>query len=267
MLSIVVVNFKNPALLRLCLKSLIRAVSSRLDYEIIVVDSMSTIQTRNVVSEEFKGVRLLPYQGNIGYTFGVNEGIRNARGDFFLILNPDIVPLENSIEKMVEYLKSHPDVGLLGPRLLNFDGTVQDSCFRFYTVWTILYRRTFLGYLPWGRKHLRNFSLKDSNLLTATDANWLMGSALMAGRKAVEKVGLMDEKLFLYFSEVDWARRFWENGYKVVYYPEAEMYHYHQRGSKGRFAALDLFLKKEARWHLKDAFGYFKKYWSKPWPV
>ena len=259
MLSIVIVNFKNPALLRLCLKSLVGTVSSGFEYEIIVVDSASSIQTRNVVLEEFKGVKLIPFKNNIGYTKGVNEGIRHGSGDYFLILNPDVVPLKNSIENMVQYLNENPQAGLIGPRLLNFDGTSQESCFKFYSPLTIVYRRTFLGYLPWAKKHLASFSLKNKDLSKPTTAHWLMGSALMIGRKVVDKVGLMDENLFLYLSEVDWARRIWENGYKVVYYPSARMYHYHRRGSKGKFDAFDI-IKKETRWHIADALKYFRKH-------
>jgi hypothetical protein len=147
MLSIIIVNYKNPPLLRLCLKSLVRTVSADLDYEVIVVDSQTSIETQNVVAEEFaplfKRITLLPYQENTGYTRGVNEGIRHSTGDYFLIVNPDIVVLKGSIEKLLGYLTAHPQVGLIGPQLLNFDGSRQDSCFRFVTPLTILYRRVF----------------------------------------------------------------------------------------------------------------------------
>lgn len=257
LLSILIINFKNPALLRLCLRSLERAVKSGLEYETLVVDINSTPETRNIVSEEFPRVRILPFSSNIGYTRSVNEGLKKTSGEFVLILNPDIVPLEGSIEKMIEHAKNHPEIGLLGPRLLNFDGSTQDSCFRFYTPLTVIYRRSFLGKLPFAKKSLNRFLMKDKNLDQTTEADWIMGSAIMASRKAAEKVGPMDEDLFLYMSDVDWAKRFWKNGYKVIYFPEARMYHYHRRGSKG--GVLDLLFKKEARWHLQDAIKYFLK--------
>lgn len=257
MLSIIIVNFKNPALLRLCLKSLERALGKDLKNEIIVVDVASSTPTKNVVREEFPSVRLLSFEKNIGYTKGVNEGIKKSSGEYILILNPDIVPLKGSVEKMMEYMKNRPEIGILGPRLLNFDGSPQHSCFRFYTPLTVLYRRSSLGKLPFAKKTLDRFLMKDKNLERPVEADWIMGSALMARSKAVEKTGLLNEELFLYMSDVDWAKRFWKNGYKVVYYPESQMYHYHRRGSKG--GALDLLLKKEARWHLRDAIKYFTK--------
>ena len=254
-LSILIINFKNPALLRLCLKSLQRSLSPKTEHEITVVDVASSTSTRNVVREEFSSVQLLPIEKNIGYTKGVNEGLKAASGEFMLILNPDVVPLKNSVENLLEYMKTHPDTGILGPRLLNFDGSPQASCFRFYTPFTVLYRRSFIGKMPFAGKTLDNFLMKDKDLNKTTETDWIMGSALMVSAKALKKVGLLNEDFFMYMSDVDWARRFWKNGYKVVYHPESQMYHYHRRSSKG--GMLDLLLKKEARWHLKDAIKYF----------
>lgn len=259
MLSIIIVNFKNPPLLRLCLKSLINTLDKDFSREIITVDISSTVETRNVISE-FPEVRPVCFNENIGYTRGVNEGIKNSKGDAFLILNADIIPLKNSIEEMYAYLKENNEkIGMIGPQLLNFDGSVQNSFFRFYGPLTIVYRRTFLGHLPWAKKELNRFLMAGHNRTEPSEVDWIMGSAIMASRHIADKVGLMDEELFLYMSEVDWAKRFWENGYKVAYFPQAQMYHYHRRGSKGKLDALDI-IKKETRWHIMDAIRYFKKH-------
>lgn len=260
MLSIIIVNYKNPPLLRLCLKSLVRTVSSDLDYEVVVVDSQTSVETQNVVLEEFtplfKRITLLPYRENTGYTRGVNEGIRYSTGDYFLILNPDIVVLEGSIEKLLEHLIAHPQIGLIGPQLLNFDGSRQDSCFRFVTPLTILYRRV----LPFTNRFVERYLMHDTDLSVPREVDWLMGSALMTSRRAIEDVGLMDERLFHYFNDVDWPKRFWENGYAVMYYPYAKMHHYHQRQSKGPFGIFDALFTRGTRWHIRDAFVYFAKH-------
>ena len=258
MLSIIVVNYKNPALLRLCLKSLEHTLSPKLNYEILVVDISSGIETQNVVLEEFPKVKLLPFKNNIGYTKGVNEGIKAGSGEYFLILNPDIVPLKDSIETLLDYMKKHKDIGLAGPQLLNFDGTPQQSCFGFYNAITIGYRR--VEYLPFKKRILRKFLLQGKDLSGVNSVDWLMGSALMARRDAIEKVGLMDEKFFLYFSDVDWAKRFWENGYKVVYYPLAKIYHYYKRVSKRNSWLVDAFINRQSQQHIKDGFRYLFKY-------
>ena len=258
MLSIIIVNFKKPALLRLCLKSLERVLSPGLEHEIIVSDVASTIETQNVVLEEFPKTKLLPFKENIGYTKGVNEGVRASSGEYFLILNPDVVPLSGAIETMLEYIKKNPDVGMLGPQLLNFDGTPQQSCFGFYNAITIGYRR--VGYLPFKNWALKKFILEGEDLSSIRSVDWLMGSALMTRRNAVNKVGLMDEKFFLYFSDVDWAKRFWENGYKVVFYPIAKIYHYHMRVSKKNLWLVDMLINRHSQWHIRDGFKYLFKW-------
>src|SRR3990167_4231273 len=202
MLSVVIVNYKNPALLRLCLRSLAKVISPSFRHEIIVVDIASDVETKQVVLE-FPSVRSVAFKQNIGYTRGVNEGIKAARGDAVFIANSDIIPLEGSLESMYAYLKDHHEIGMLGPKLLNFDGSRQQSCFRFYTPLTILYRRTFLGILPFAKKALGRFTMNDVNMSKTIDVDWLMGSALMTSKEAVKKIGLMDENLSLYFSEVD----------------------------------------------------------------
>lgn len=261
MLSVIIVNFKNPPLLRLALTTLARALGRTLAYEVIVVDSESTVETQNVVRHDCDGLFdrlvLVPYSRNTGYTRGVNEGLRRATGDYLLILNPDIVVLPGTLEAMMAYLDDHPSVGLLGPGLLNFDDTRQDSSFRFYTPLVMAARRMPL---PFTRRRVNRFLMRDTPLTEPTPADWLMGSALMTTRKALESVGLMDEQFFLYLSEVDWAWRFWENGYAVAYMPTVRMYHYHQRQSKGRFGILDVFLRRQTRWHVLDAIRYFTKH-------
>ena len=259
MTSIAIINYKNPALLRLCLSSLKRILSANFKHEILVVDIASIPETRNVV-KEFPEVKIAAFKENIGYTKGVNEGIKASSGDYVLALNPDIVPMAKSIEELTSYLAANTHIGLAGPRLLNFDGSIQNSAFRYYTPLTILCRRSPLGRTPFGKKILSKFVMTDNKLNEPSEVEWLMGSAILASRKAMNKVGLMDEKFFMYMSDVDWARRFWENGFKVVYYPFSEMYHYHKRSSKGRFGPLDIFLNKQSQWHLYDALRYFRKY-------
>ena len=261
MLSVIIVNFHDPALLRLSLRSLARVLRPELAHEVIVVDSESSPETRNVVRHDCAGLfprlLLVPFQENTGYTRGVNEGLRHAQGDVMLILNPDIIIMPDTLEAMMHYLSEHPDVGLLGPGLLNMDESRQNSCFRFYTPAMMAARR---ARFPGSRRLADQLVMKDAVLDGPTDVDWVMGSALMTTRRALDAVGLMDEKFFLYVSEVDWAWRFWENGLRVVYLPSVQMYHYHKRQSKGRFALFDIFFRPQSRWHAADAFRYFRKH-------
>jgi GT2 family glycosyltransferase len=164
---------------------------------------------------------------------------------------------------MVEYLADHKDIWMLGPQLLNFNGTIQESCFRFHKISTILLRRTFLGKTRWGQKELARFLMKDFDRQSAREIDWILGAALMVKRQALERVGLMDEQFFLYFEDTDWCRRFWKKGLKVVYFPEARMHHYHGRFSKKTSGLMDLFVNKYTWIHIFSAIKYFWKYRGK----
>ncbi|MDP3731039.1 MAG: glycosyltransferase family 2 protein [bacterium] len=260
-LSIIVVHYKNIELLKLCLKSIRDCLAGEdLDYETLVVDSCAQPETEPILSEEFPEAKYFPFKKNVGYAVGVNCGIKNSSGQYVLILNPDIVMTKEAVPKMLDYLRQHPEVGILGPRLLGFNGQIQNSRFRFYRPWTIIYRRTFLGKTRQGKRELSHFNLSHLNPVEHAYPDWIMGSAILTSRSAIEKVGLMDERFFLYFEDVDWARRFWENGLKVLYFPEAVMLHYHQRSSKAGFDFLDFFLRRETRWHIASALKYFFKH-------
>ena len=257
-------NYKTLGLLKQCILSLKKTIR-RTPYEIIVIDSESDGDAPRALGREFPGVRCFPYRENTGYGRGVNEGIRRASGDYFLILNPDIIVQEHAVDSAVSFMEGEGrrlGIGMLGPKLLNPDGTFQPSAFRFYTPLTILLRRTFLGRLPFFKRHIDRFLMKDKHLEASHQvqyADWVRGGALCASREAIEKVGLMDERFFMYFEDVDWARRFWENGYKVAYYPKSALYHQYLRTSH-RFGVLDLFLNKMARFHIASALKYFWKY-------
>lgn len=249
--------------MKLCLNS-IKQTTAELKPELIIVDSggikSSQRELRDIIEVIYPEAKILTFQANLGYSRGVNIGIQQSTGKYILILNPDIVVFSNAIATLVNYLKSHPDVGLIGPKLLNFNGSVQQSYFSYYRLMTILVRRSFVGKFKPFKKVLTEFLMTGVNPDEVQTPDWLMGSALLTSRAALDKVGLMDELFFMYFEDVDWARRFWHNGYKVVYFPKAVMYHYHQRESKSRFGLWDVLFNKKTRWHIRSAFKFFKKY-------
>ena len=180
--------------------------------------------------------------------------------------NGDIIVKENAIEVLLDYIKKHPETGIVAPQLLNFNETYQPSTFKFYTPLTIVYRRTFLGKMPFAKKHLNNFLMKEVNHQETQEVDWIMGSSFMVQKKVVDKVGLMDRRFRMYFEDTDWCRRFWEAGYKVVYLPQAQMYHYHGRGSAGK-SIIKTLLSNRLTWiHIASAIKYFRKYAGRELP-
>ncbi len=261
-LSIIITNYKNPELLRLCLNS-IKENYSKTDYELIVSDSETEKDMAMMMREDFPDVLFVPSDKNIGFGKAVNRGYEKSQGDYLLILNGDTLIKKDSIEILLAYIKNNPTVGVVGPQLLGFNEKFQPSCFRFYTPLTIIYRRTFLGKFSFAKRHLDWFSMRDFDHKDIRDVGWLMGSALMTKRSAVEKVGLLDEKFWLYFEDTDWCRRFWEEGYRVVYNPQSRIYHYHGKGSAGKGVIKTLLSNKLAWAHIFSAIYYFKKYIGK----
>jgi GT2 family glycosyltransferase len=240
----------------------IKTAQVSFDYEIIVVDSEVEDETQDMIREIFLELqaKYISFEKNKGYSKLVNAGLVAARGQYVLVLNADMIMFKDSLQKMFDYMEKNPPVGLLGPQLLNFNETIQDSCFRHYRILTILCRRTFIGKLKFGQKELARFLMKDFDHKSVREVDWILGAALMIRRQALEQVGQMDERFFMYFEDTDWCRRFWSRGWQVVYYPDAKMYHYHGRVSKKTGGLLDLFVNKYAWIHITSAIKYFFKY-------
>jgi N-acetylglucosaminyl-diphospho-decaprenol L-rhamnosyltransferase len=265
-LSIIITSYKNPELLRVCLDSIKKNISLS-DYEIIVADSETEEKIELMMREDYPEVIFLPAHENLWFGGEVNAGIGKSRGKYVLILNDDIIVKKDSIEKLLQYSREHPQIGIVGPQLLNFNETFQPSCFRFLSPFTILYRRTYLGKLPFAKKHLDHFLMKDFDHQETRAVDWLMGSAMLIKKSAIEKVGLVDRRFQMYMEDTDWCRRFWENGYAVIYYPKSQMYHYHRRGSAGKGILNLLLFNRLTRLHIQSALKYFLKYAGKKLPV
>ena len=264
-LSIIVNHYRTPEILKICLRSIKENLKNvDFDWEIIVTDSATIEKTEEMMEEEFSNIVFIPAKENIGFGKSINIAIKKAKGEYFFIVNADIIiNEEKAIEKLLNYIEKNKSAGMVGPKLLNVNDTIQQSCFRFYTPLTVICRRTFLGKTFWGKKVLNKFLMADvfkgKEVTEPILVDWLMGSAMMIRKSDLEKVGVFDENFFMYFEDVDWARRFWENGLKVVYFPDAKMYHYHFQSSKKK-SLLGSFLNKYARIHIKSALKYFMKY-------
>jgi len=265
-LSIVITHHKTPDLLKLCLDS-IKVAGQDLDYEVIVLDSEAEEETGEIITDKFPSVKYRPFKENTGYAKIVNIGIKETRGQYVLVLNADMVVEPTALKQLIDFASANPEVGVIGPQLLNFDGTVQDSCFRWHRLLTIAYRRTWLGQTFFGRKELKRFAMADFDRFSTGPVDWVLGAALFTRRQALEQVGLMDERFFLYFEDTDWCRRFWEKGWQVVYFSGARMHHYHSRVSKKAAGVLDLFINKYTWVHIASALKYFWKWQGKSLPV
>lgn len=260
-ISIIIVNYKTRGLLKYCLKNILE-LNLPFDFEIIVVDNNSrdgSVEMVKLLYGHKSQIKLIESKENLGYSAGNNLGAKEAQGKYLLIFNSDIKPLASSIEKLYHFMEDHPEVGLAGPKLINADGSLQFSCFRFPKFLMPAYRRTPLGRLHFIRKKIDWYIMKDWDHNKTKLVDWLLGSALIVRGSSLEKVGLFDERFYLYFSDVDWARRFWLNNYQVYYVSESQMIHLHRRESADMDWFKSLF-NRTTRIHIKEWLKYFWKY-------
>lgn len=258
-LSIIITHHKMLELLDLCLKSIKNTVKD-LDYEIIVLDGEATGKTQEFLKEKYPEVKCIVFKKNVGYSKMVNAGIKSISGEYILILNADIIVLDGAVSEMIKFLDKNPKTGIIGPQLLDFTNNIQISCFTNPTLKAIIARRTFWGSTKQGKKILNKFTISDWDRNSAREVDWVQGSAIMVRKEGIEKVGPWDERFFMYFEDADWCRRFWQNGFRVVYLPSAKMIHYYHRSSKKFGAIIDIILNKYTRMHIVSAWKYFKKY-------
>ncbi len=266
-LSIVITVYGKTDLLELCVESIHANLKTEIDYEIIVAVSAVEESARDLMREKYPEITFIPNKENKGFGVVANQGINKAVGKYIFVINHDIIIKDDAIQKLLQYIKTHKDVGLVGPKLVNFDGSIQNSAFRFYKWKTIVYRRTFLGKLKFGKKHIDKFLLKEGLAKNKiADVDWIMGSAMMTSAEAIARVGKFDERFFMYFEDVDWCWRFWQAGYKVIYNSTVQVAHYHGKASLNKNVVQAVFMNKYTRIHIGSALGFFKKHFREKEP-
>jgi hypothetical protein len=263
--SVVIVNYRTRGLVKQCLKS-IRRVAPRLDYEVLVVDNASKDGLPELIRERFPETRLFALPENVGFAAGNNVAMRKAKGRYVFILNPDTMLEPGCLEAMAAFMDAHPDVGVLAPKLLHPDGTRQESVHRFPTPWIPVYRRTPFGRTACGKAELERYAMRGEIGDEAKEVDWAEGAALFVRRKAIDEVGMFDERFFVYFEDADWCRRFWSKGWKVVYWPGASILHYHRRESADASWIFAPLTNKVSRIHIASAIKYFRKWKGQPLP-
>ena len=193
-------------------------------YDTVVVDHGSTDGTLDVVRERFPSARIVE-QENRGLAAGWNRGIRESSAPFLLILNADAWVLGDGLERLVAFAEARPRAAVVGPRLLNPDGSLQRSVRGFPTPWRVATEYLFLRKLAPRSSALNAYYGAQFDHRTAREAEWLYGACMLVRRAAVDEVGYLDEDFFLFSEETDWHRRFREAGWSIWFCPDAEVVH------------------------------------------
>ncbi len=251
-LSIIVVNWNTVDLLRDCLAS-VAAHTHTVRYEMIVVDNGSHDGSVAMLETEFPEARLLVNERNLGFATANNQGLRQARGRYLLLLNSDTVVLEGALDRAVQYMDEHAHYGALGPTLRNADGSAQLSVYPFPHVlrdalvvlevnrWPLVSRASRW----WGRR-------RDTGMSAQTeDVDWVMGACLLLRREALEQAGVLDAAYFFGTEETDLQYRLRRHGWPAVYLTEATIIHL-GGGSRKEIVATHLV------WYLTGRLRYYR---------
>jgi len=258
-LSIIIVNYKSKGHTLNCIKSVEKSDFANLKYEIIVVDNNSHDSIGKILNWQNPNIIFIQNKKNYGLGRANNIGIKKAKGKYIVVMNPDTIALDDVFKKLYFYMEENPEVGLVAPRQLNPDKTIQNSCFRYPGIFVLLSRRTFLGNYSLAQKSIDKYLMKDFDHKSEKEVDWILGSFMFMRADALKTVGLFDEKFFLYFEDIDLCRRFWAKKWKVVYYPFAQIIHNHARES-AQIKWYKFFLSKTSRYHFSSWLKYLKKW-------
>jgi GT2 family glycosyltransferase len=256
-LSVSVVSFQTPGLLRQCLAAL-AAERSRLDLEVTVVDNASHDGSVELVRSEFAWVSLIANARNAGFGAAHNQALRRARGRYWMVLNSDAAPKPGALRALVDALDADAGLAAAGPKLRYPSGEVQPSRRRFPSVATLFLESTQLQRFWPDNAVLSRYYVQDRSDDVAQEVDWLVGACLCLRADAMRQVGLFDERYFMYSEEIDLCRRLRAHGWRVRYVPQAEVVHIEGGSSRADLAARDQRFQASklayaARWHGRGA--------------
>jgi len=250
-LSIVIVSWNTAVILAQCLDS-IYANAPDGDFEVWVVDNASTDDSVSMLKEKYGQVKLIENEDNPGFAGANNQAIERCAAAYVLLLNPDTLILDDALNIMLGWMKSHPEVGAVGPHILNPDLTLQTSTYPRPTLGREFWRLLKLDKLrPYGVYHMEEWSETEPRPVEA-----LLGACILLRRDLIETIGLMDEDYFMYTEEIDYCFRISKAGWGVYWLPAAKIIHY--GGQSTQQVATDMFLQL-----YKSKLRYFRKHYGR----
>jgi len=237
------------------------------DVQITVADNSNNRDTiKDELAAKFRDVKYVDCGGNVGFGKGNSEGFKATPARYYFSLNRDTIIPPNSrvIERIVKFMDDHPKVGCIGPKLLNLDGSLQYSCYRFDLPSILIKPLKHIHFdekYKWVKKHADKLEMKDFDHNETRPVDWVLGAALIIRQEVVDQIGWFDERYFMYLEDCDWCHQMWEKGRPVYYVHDIEIKHAYERGSSkvpGIMKAL--FKNKLARIHLNSWLKYMWKW-------
>ena len=237
-LSVVIVSWNTREITLEALRSFLPA--DDLPLEVVVVDNASSDGSADAIEAEFPAIQVIRNERNLGFAGGVNVGLRASRHPLVLLLNSDTRVVDDALSRLVDYVGVHPEAGIVGPRVLNEDGTLQASYFRFPSLLNQLLEATYLSQLMPGSRLFNRERHGGGDAAAPAPVDAVSGCCFLVRRSVLDSVGVLDEDFFMYAEETDLCYRAWQAGFEVHYAPVGEIVHLH--GASSRLASRRNFL-------------------------
>ncbi|HCC22516.1 TPA: hypothetical protein DEP86_03895 [Candidatus Uhrbacteria bacterium] len=265
--NIVIVNYKMKDDIEKCLDSFYKEIKDgNLAVNVVIVDNNSKDGIDKFIEQKYLEIKLVRQSTNAGFGKSQNVGIKSVDAKYHFALNPDtdFSSCKNMILKMYDFMEKHKRIGMIGPKIVYPDGSLQYSCWRFPKNIQPLYQRTKLGKTKRGKKKVDYHHMKDFDHNKTLPVDAIMGSAMFVRGEAIKEVGMFDERYWMYYEDIDWCHRMWDYGWPVYYVHDIVLKHSHGRGSAKVPGIINALIKnKLARIHLKSWLQYVWKWRSK----
>ncbi|MFH1458889.1 MAG: glycosyltransferase family 2 protein [Candidatus Omnitrophota bacterium] len=226
-LSIIIVNYNTGELLVRCVESALNKFNYLQD-EIIIIDNASTDQSLvklKALARAASSIEIIKNSQNQGFAAGVNQGIKRAKGNYIVLLNPDAQLKGSVLENLKKVLTDNPQAGCCGPKLINQDLSLQMSVHSYPKLLDIIFDKTHLAYFFPKSKILTRFQMSYWNHEQMREVDWMSGACLMVRKTVIENIGLLDERFFMFCEDIDLCLRIKQAGWKNIYVPDACVLH------------------------------------------
>ncbi len=245
--SAIITTYNSEEVIGRALEALFRLPTEEKPYDVVIVDNASSDNTISIVSSCNLQTKIVLNKHNLGLAKANNLGAARAEGDSLFFLNPDVELLPGAVSALQRFQEENPNAAIIGPAMVDENGIRQSTARTWPGPLVIASRRTPLGRTAWGGKISVNHVDRFNSSSTPLKPHWLVGAAMWLTPDGREKVGLMSEKYFLYFEDVEWCWRTWQRGMEVWYEPRAEIRHVCRRESTSGGTALNFHLKSMLR--------------------
>lgn len=224
-LSICIVIWNTKDLIKKCLLSIYKH-PPKCEFEVFVADNNSPDGTADMIEKEFPQVALIRNRENLGFATANNQEFALAEGRYLLVLNPDTEVFEGSIDKLIDFLDKNKDAGVVAPKLLNSDGSLQRSCMGFPTLEAMAMRQLFIEALIPSNPFSKKYLMSDFKHDITTEVDQPMGACLLIRKEIIDKIGPFDSGYYMFFDEVDLCFRIKKSGWKIFFTPGSSVMHH-----------------------------------------